>query len=89
MANFQCSNCGFTNIDLGKRGYFTPKEINLAIVTQMAAKLLMNQKEGAVITKEQEDEAQQVIKTACKLLVEYRLQYVIDEVGEMILQPSN
>lgn len=28
MSNFQCPHCGMTNIDCGKHGYKTPKEIN-------------------------------------------------------------
>lgn len=27
MSNFQCTHCGMTNIDCGKDGYKTPKEI--------------------------------------------------------------
>lgn len=27
MSNFQCSHCGMTNIDCGKEGYKTPREI--------------------------------------------------------------
>lgn len=29
MSNFQCPNCGMTNIDCGKQGYKTSKEIEL------------------------------------------------------------
>lgn len=27
MSNFQCSQCGMVNIDCGKKGYKTPKEL--------------------------------------------------------------
>lgn len=29
MSNFQCPHCGMTNIDCGRNGYKTPKEIRL------------------------------------------------------------
>lgn len=29
MSNFQCPHCGMTNIDCGRDGYKTPKEIRL------------------------------------------------------------
>lgn len=29
MSNFQCPHCGMTNIDCGKEGYKTPREIEL------------------------------------------------------------
>lgn len=29
MSNFQCPHCGMTNIDCGKDGYKTPREIEL------------------------------------------------------------
>ena len=29
MSNFICSECGMTNIDCGRAGYKTPKEIEL------------------------------------------------------------
>lgn len=29
MSNFKCSNCGTINIDCGKEGYKTPREIEL------------------------------------------------------------
>lgn len=29
MSNFQCPHCGMTNIDCGRDGYKTPKEIEL------------------------------------------------------------
>ena len=29
MSNFRCSECGMTNIDCGRAGYKTPKEIEL------------------------------------------------------------
>ncbi len=29
MSNFKCSECGTVNIDCGKQGYKTPREIEL------------------------------------------------------------
>ena len=29
MSNFQCPHCGMINIDCGKQGYKTPREIEL------------------------------------------------------------
>lgn len=29
MSNFQCPHCGMTNIDCGRNGYKTPREIEL------------------------------------------------------------
>lgn len=31
MSNFKCNKCGFINIDCGKDGYKTPKEIELEL----------------------------------------------------------
>ena len=40
MSNFICSECGMTNIDCGRAGYKTPKEIELEKKLDIAVKAL-------------------------------------------------
>lgn len=40
MSNFICSECGMTNIDCGRAGYKTPKEIELEKKLEIATKAL-------------------------------------------------
>ena len=62
MSNFICSECGMTNIDCGRAGYKTPKEIELehqiADLSKKVKKL-----------KEQLEEANEMLKGAKHLTV--------------------
>lgn len=40
MSNFQCPHCGMTNIDCGKDGYKTPREIELENKLKIAEEAL-------------------------------------------------
>lgn len=40
MSNFICPTCGFTNVDCGKDGYKTPREIELEKKLDIAVKAL-------------------------------------------------
>lgn len=40
MSNFICSTCGITNIDCGKAGYKTAREIELELEKKIAVKAL-------------------------------------------------
>lgn len=40
MSNFTCPTCGFTNIDCGKAGYKTAREIELEKKLEIAVKAL-------------------------------------------------
>lgn len=40
MSNFTCPTCGLTNIDCGKDGYKTPREIELEKKLEIAVKAL-------------------------------------------------
>lgn len=40
MSNFTCPTCGFTNIDCGKDGYKTAREIELEKMLEIAVKAL-------------------------------------------------
>ena len=40
MSNFICPTCGFTNIDCGKAGYKTEREIELEKKLEIAVKAL-------------------------------------------------
>ena len=40
MSNFICPTCGITNIDCGKEGYKTPREIELEKKLDIAVKAL-------------------------------------------------
>lgn len=52
MSNFKCNKCGFINIDCGKDGYKTPKEINLEFKVKDLEETIKKLK-----TKEQECES--------------------------------
>lgn len=40
MSNFICSECGMTNIDCGRKGYKTPREIELEKGLEIAVNVL-------------------------------------------------
>lgn len=40
MSNFICPTCGITNIDCGKAGYKTPREIELEKKLEIAVKVI-------------------------------------------------
>lgn len=40
MSNFQCPYCGMTNIDCGKEGYKTPREIELEETIEKIEKVI-------------------------------------------------
>ena len=78
MSNFICSECGMTNIDCGRDGYKTPKEIELEkkvhILNEANMKLENEFGHFADLSKkverlqEQVSEANEVIKE-CKRLI--------------------
>lgn len=49
MSNFICPTCGFTNIDCGKAGYKTAREIELEKKLDTAVKALKKIKRRNVI----------------------------------------
>lgn len=49
MSNFQCPHCGMTNIDCGREGYKTPKEIELEYKLKEKKMLRVNEFLGIVI----------------------------------------
>lgn len=49
MSNFQCPHCGMTNIDCGREGYKTPKEIELEHKLKEKKMLKVNEFLGIVI----------------------------------------
>lgn len=49
MSNFQCPHCGMTNIDCGREGYKTPKEIELEYKLKEKKMLRVNEFLGVVI----------------------------------------
>lgn len=51
MSNFICPTCGFTNIDCGKAGYKTAREIELEKKLEFAIKALKNLSEETLLTE--------------------------------------
>ena len=59
MSNFQCPHCGMTNIDCGKEGYKTPREIELEKKLKIAEEVLNDIKNSFF-----EDEDKEIITHA-------------------------
>ena len=50
MSNFTCPTCGFTNIDCGKAGYKTAREIELEKKLEIAVKALKELSNETLVT---------------------------------------
>lgn len=76
MSNFQCPHCGMTNIDCGRDGYKTPKEMEL----EAERDLLLNQ----LVVLDDEDVTVQVTQ---KQFEEYnRLKAENEELKKQLMQ---
>ena len=63
MSNFICSECGMTNIDCGRDGYKTPKEIELEKENEKLKKCITELKVRLLDTREARDNATKVANT--------------------------
>ena len=50
MSNFTCPTCGLTNIDCGKAGYKTDREIELEKKLEIAVKALEEMSDETLVT---------------------------------------
>lgn len=85
MSNFQCPYCGMTNIDCGKAGFKTPREIeleSLVIWLETNLKTLDEEDVAYQVTQKQFEEYKSLKKVSKEILAFLEAFYVDGEQGE-------
>lgn len=67
MSNFKCSECGMINIDCGKEGYKTPREIELEKENETLKSLNKHLTENGLFSQRHFKEENEILKEKLKI----------------------
>ena len=89
MSNFKCSECGTVNIDCGKEGYKTPREIELEKENETLKSLNKHLTENGLFSQRHFKEENERLKGKLKIAEEALQKIHKPSLYDMLFSPKN